>query len=140
MKFVPEEYTSDLILDYCVLIKCHIELGDADSAKSILQKGESIIRDRNISVDSPSNNQFKEVYTEFMCLKYFVTDEFNKFVEILEENLIPILKSHNKHFEIGFYYGHLGNSYLRKGEFEKSAYSLIKAKKAYKEMMAIKEE
>lgn len=140
LQFVPEEYTSDLILDYCVLIKCYIELEDFESAKEILRKGESIIKERNISVNSPSNNQFKEVYVEFMCLKYFVANDFDKFVSCLEENLVPILKNHNKHFEIGFYYGHLGNTYIRMGEFEKSAYSLVKAKKAYKELMAIKEE
>ncbi|WP_422123792.1 helix-turn-helix domain-containing protein [Planococcus sp. X10-3] len=140
LKFVPEEYTSDLILDYCVIIKCYIELEDFDAAKNYIQKGENIIIERNISVNSPSNNHFKEVYIEFMCLKFFVNQDFDQFVSCLEEKLIPILKTHNKHFEIGFYYGHLGNTYMRIGEFEKSAYSLLKAKIAYKELMAIKEE
>ncbi|MDN7241530.1 helix-turn-helix domain-containing protein [Planococcus sp. N028] len=140
LQYVPDEYTSDLILDYCVLIKCHIELKNLDAAKEILLKGYKIIKDKNISIDSPSNAHFKEVYTEFTCLNYFVNDNIEKFEEFLVDNLIPILKSHNKHFEMGFYYEHLGNSYMELGQFKQSALALTKAKQAYKDLMTINEE
>ncbi|TWT27935.1 helix-turn-helix transcriptional regulator [Planomicrobium sp. CPCC 101110] len=140
LQFIPKEYTADVLLDYCILIKCYIELNNYDAANTMLIKGQEIIKEKNLTLDTPSNSLFKEVYIEFMCLYYFVQENFADFEDFLLGKLIPILENHNKYFEIGFYYGHLGNTYIKLGEYEKSALILKEATKAYKKLMTFNEE
>lgn len=138
LKFIPAEYTSDILLNYCVLLKCHIELKDFKAAKKLLIKGHNLILEKNLSLDMPSNHIFKEAYTEFICLSHLINEEIAQFEEYFLEKLIPILSQNYKDFELGFYYGTLGNIYFEQGEFEKSAIMLNKAQQSYKNLMIIK--
>ncbi|WP_341202188.1 helix-turn-helix transcriptional regulator [Planomicrobium okeanokoites] len=140
LKYIPTEFTSDILRDFCVLIKCFIEVGDFESAKKRLNDGHSIIKEKNLSLNSPSNSQFKEIYNEFICLTHFINDEIENFENYFISHLLPILQSHNKYFEIGFYYDQLGNSYLKMEEYKKSAIMLRKSSNAYKHLLNIAEE
>ncbi|MGI2327478.1 helix-turn-helix domain-containing protein [Planococcus sp. YIM B11945] len=140
LNYTPPEYTSHILMDYCMLIKCHIEMSDMESAEDLLSKGYNILIEKNLSLDTPSNNLFKEVYIEFMSLYYYLNDDFSKFEEYIVDKLIPIFESHHKFFEIGFYYGYLGNTYNKLGHFEKSAQAFYKATQAYKKLMTFNEE
>ena len=138
LKYIPKEYTSDLLLNYCLLIICYIELDKNDEATTILEKGHRIINEKKLNLDLPSNNSFKEAYIEFMCLSYLLQNKFFEFEEYLLEKLIPFLEVNNKHYEIGFFFEHLGNNYFEQEEFEKAATIFKKSKKAYKNLMTIK--
>ena len=138
LNFIPNEYTSDLLLNYCLLIKCYIETENFEAAKSILEKGHMVINERNLNLNIPSNNSFKEVYIEFMCLSYLMHQNFSDFEDYLLQKLLPLLESNNKFYEIGFFYGHLGNNYFEQEEYEKAAIIFKKAKRAYKNQMVIK--
>lgn len=138
--YKPYEYTSDILLAYCVMIKCHIELEDYNSAKQLLYKGQSMIKEKNLSLETPSNILFKEVYVEFMSLYYFIENDIELFETQLLENLVPILRSHNRYFELGFFFSLLGNTYNRLNDFQKAAFAFKEANIAYKGLMTLNEE
>ncbi|WP_033543453.1 helix-turn-helix domain-containing protein [Planococcus sp. CAU13] len=140
LQFRPYEYTSDILLGYTIMLKCHIELNDLEKAKILIEKGYNIIKEKNLSLSSPSNDTFKEVYIEFMCLYYFVKKNYEKFEEELLEKLIPILESRFDNFEIGFYFSLLGNTYLKQNEFSKASSAFKKSAHAFKNTIKINEE
>ncbi|WP_203332374.1 helix-turn-helix domain-containing protein [Planococcus beigongshangi] len=140
LHYKPYEYISDILLCYCVMLKCYIELNDLENARKLLDKGHSIINEKNLSLSSPSNDLFKEVYTEFMSLSYLLNDEVNAFENILNENLKPIFAAQNKHFEIGFYYTLLGNTYIKRNEPLKASLALKESNEAFKKVITINEE
>ncbi|WP_240611986.1 tetratricopeptide repeat protein [Planococcus halotolerans] len=140
MQYKPYEYTSDILLGYCLMIKCYIELNKWDDAKDILEKGHAAINEKNLSLSSPSNETFKEIYIEFMCLSYFLNNEIKKFEEELLENLVPILESHNKNFELGFYLTLLGNTYIKQSDFLKATTAFKKSNQSFRNLLTIKEE
>lgn len=138
LKFIPGEYTSDLLLNYCLLIKCFIETDNYSEAQKIAEKGHNVISEKNLNLNIPSNNSFKEVYIEFMCLSYLLKGEFTEFENYLLDKLLPLLNNSKKFYEIGFFYEHLGNNYLEQKEFEKAALIYKEAKQAYKKLMLFK--
>ncbi|TWT04901.1 helix-turn-helix transcriptional regulator [Planomicrobium sp. CPCC 101079] len=138
IEYLPKEYTSDLLLSYCILIKCHLELNNLENAKALLDKGHNIIKEKNLSLETPSNTGFKEVYVEFMCLSFYIEEEIANFEEYVVEKLVPLLKANNKHYEIGFYYGYLGNTYFEQGKYKEAALMFQHSKKAYKNLLMIK--
>lgn len=137
LKYIPEEYTSDLLLNYCLLIKCHLEEDNLDAAKSLIIKGKKTIEEKNLNLNVPSNNSFKEVYIEFLCLSHLLNNDFKEFEKDLLDRLLPILETNKKYYEIGFFLGHLGNYFLQEEEFEKAAKMYNRAKEAYKKLMKI---
>ncbi|WP_244896249.1 helix-turn-helix domain-containing protein [Planomicrobium okeanokoites] len=140
LQYKPYEYTSDRLLGYCLMIKCYIELDRWEDARALLLKGRNIIAEKNLSLSSPSNDSFKEVYTEFMSLYYFMENEIEKFEEQLLEKLVPILEAQNKNFELSFYFNLLGNTYIKQNEFSKSALAFKKSVQAFKNLLTINEE
>lgn len=140
LQFKPYEYTSDILLGYCLMIKCYIELDKWEEARDLLDKGYNTIVEKNLSLSTPSNDSFKEVYIEFMCLYYFMGNEIEKFEEKLLEQLIPILESKNKNFEISFYFSLLGNTYIKQNEFTKSSIAFKRSIQAFKNLLTINEE
>lgn len=140
LQYIPNEYTSDILLAYCVMIKCYIEKENLDKALKLLEKGHAKIKEKNLSLASHSNDFFKEVYIEFMTLSYFLEGNIVEFEDQLTDKLVPILESHNKHFEIGFYFGLLGNTYIKHEEFIKASNSYKKSNTAFKKTLTIHEE
>ncbi|WP_282020982.1 helix-turn-helix domain-containing protein [Planomicrobium okeanokoites] len=140
LKYIPKEFTSDILLNYCTLIKCYLEVNDLNAVEKRLHDGHKIIKEKNLSLDTPSNNQFKEIYIEFVCLNYFINGEIESFETYFLKNLLPVLKSHNKYFEIGFYYNHLGNTYLELENYKKASFMLKNSSNAYKHLLHIAEE
>lgn len=137
LKYIPEEYTSDLLLNYCLLIKCHIEENNSEAAKLLITKGKQTIDEKNLNLNVPSNNSFKEVYIEFLCLSHLLNDNFSEYEKDVLEKLLPILETNKKYYEIGFFLGHLGNYFFKGEEFKKAAMIYSKAKEAYKKLMKI---
>ncbi|TAA73220.1 helix-turn-helix domain-containing protein [Planococcus salinarum] len=140
LQFKPYEYTSDILLGYCLMIKCYIELNNMSEAKQLLYKGYNMIKEKNLSLSTPSNDSFKAVYSEFMCLYYFMENRTEDFEKQFIESLIPVLKSQNKHFEIGFYFCLLGNTYVMENDFYKASIAFKKSNEAFKSLLTINEE
>lgn len=140
LRYKPYEYTSDILLGYCVMIKCYIELEDFENAMKILEKGHLIINEKNLSLSSPSNDFFKEVYIEFMSLSYFLNNKIEAFETQFHNMLLPILESHNKQVEIGFFFTILGNTYVKLDEFSKASFAFKKSNQAFKHLITIHEE
>src|SRR5690606_34076719 len=92
MKFIPAEYTSDLLMCFCLLIKSNIELKNFDEAQKWVSKGLTIVESKKLNLDSPTNNAFKEAYIEFMCLVYLVKEKFSEFEKLVLQKLIPSFK------------------------------------------------
>ncbi|MBX0313483.1 helix-turn-helix domain-containing protein [Planomicrobium glaciei] len=138
LSFIPPEYIADSLLSYCILIKCNIELENIEKAIQWKQKGLKLIEDKNLSMSSPTNHSFKEAYIEFLCLTHFLNDEYEEFEKLVTGHLIPLLEIDNNFFEIGYYYGHLGNVYYKLKKYEKSAFILNKAREAYKNTTIIR--
>ncbi|MFD1031244.1 helix-turn-helix domain-containing protein [Metaplanococcus flavidus] len=140
LQYKPYEYTSDILLAYSLMIKCYIELNEWEEAQNLLEKGYLIIKEKNLSLSSPSNDSFKEIYIEFMCLYYYLKDDFEKFENHLLETFIPLLEAHNKNFEIGFYLTLLGNTYIKQNKYLKASIIFKKSNNAFKNTILIKEE
>lgn len=135
MRFIPAEYTSDLLMCYCLLVKCNYELENGPDTKRWAKKGLEIIEAKNLNLDTPTNNVFKEAYIEFMALVYLVNEDYEHFERIVIQNLIPSFENNNNFYEIGYYCGHMGNVYYKLEKYEKSAKYLFKAKESFKNLM-----
>ncbi|MDN3450331.1 helix-turn-helix domain-containing protein [Planococcus sp. APC 3906] len=132
LKYIPNEYTADKLLTFCFLIISEYELGNIEKAKSWGKEGLEIIESKNLSLNSPTKDTFKEAYIEFMCLIHFLSNDYEKFEYMTLHHLFPSLENHNNFFEMGYFYNHLGNVYYEQGLFEKSASALKKSQKAYR--------
>ncbi|MGK7378676.1 helix-turn-helix domain-containing protein [Planococcus sp. 1R117A] len=138
LEFIPPEYIADMLLSYCILIKCHIELGNLEEANKWKVKGVKLIEVKKLNMDSPTNHAFKEAYIEFICLTHFLNDEYDDFESMVNTRLIPCLEIDNNFFEMGYYYGHLGNVYYKLKKYEKSAFNFNKARESYKKTTIIR--
>src|SRR5690606_2595177 len=79
LDYIHPEYSADILMGYCVLIKSNYELGNLVIAKKWLGKGFSIVENKKISIHSPTNQAFKEAYIEFMCLDRLVNKDHEGF-------------------------------------------------------------
>lgn len=140
LNFIPPEYIADTLLSYCVLIKSNIEIENRERAKDWVSKGLKIIELNKLNIDSPTNHAFKEAYLEFMCLVHFIQENVKEFEKLLLEKLIPSLQVNNNFYEIGYFYGHLGNIYFELEKYDKAAIALNNAQQAYRNLVANKKE
>lgn len=138
LNYIPSEYSADILISYCILIKCQIELNNFEEAIKWKTLGEEIIKTKNLNIDSPMNHAFKEAYIEFICLAHFLNQEYDEFEHMITNTLIPYLEKNNNFFEIGYFYGHLGNVYYNQKKYEKSAFIYNKAREAYKKTTLIR--
>ncbi|MCH4824758.1 transcriptional regulator [Planococcus halocryophilus] len=134
LKYIHPEYTADLLLSYCILIKCQYEVGNYDAAKEWLRKGMEIVENKKLNINSPTNHIFKEAYIEFICLVHLLDENFEDFEEYVLNQLIPSLEATDNYFEKGYYFGHLGKLYYDQERYKESAETLNKAKESYKKI------
>ena len=135
LSFIPPEYIADSLLSYSVVIMSDLELDDLDSAKGWGEKGVNLIKSKNLNINSPTNQAFKESYIEFMCLIHLINDDYKNFEELTLTYLIPSLEIHKNFYELGYFYSQLGNVYYKQGLFEKSAISYKDSQRAYKNLI-----
>ncbi|PKG48354.1 MULTISPECIES: tetratricopeptide repeat protein [unclassified Planococcus (in: firmicutes)] len=138
LKYIPDEYIADSISAHCVLIKSHLELGDKSKAKEIAAVGQQLVKAKELRIDSPSNDIFKDAYMEFIALTYLLDDEDDKFEEIILNKLINSFTNSNSPHDLGYYLGYLGKMYFRQGRYKESAEITEKSRDAYKEVLNIK--
>jgi len=132
LDYIHPEYPADILISYCVLIKCNYELGNHEIAKSWLKKGFDIVENKKISIHSPTNRAFKEAYIEFLCLDHLVNRNHEGFENYVLNQLVPSLESNENFFEIGYFYGHLGEVFYEQKRYKEAAEIMNKARKAYK--------
>ncbi|MDQ0429004.1 tetratricopeptide (TPR) repeat protein [Planomicrobium stackebrandtii] len=132
LKYIHPEYPADILISYCVLIKCNYELKNFNAAKEWLKKGLHIVENKKISIHSPTNKAFKEAYIEFICLDHLVNNNFDEFENYVLNQLAPSLEITENFFEMGYFLGHLGNIYYKQEKYKESAEIMNKARKAYK--------
>ncbi|AQU80080.1 helix-turn-helix domain-containing protein [Planococcus faecalis] len=132
LNYIHPEYPADILISYCVLIKCNYELQNYEAAKAWLKKGLHIVENKKISIHSPTNQAFKEAYIEFICLDYLVNKNYDEFKDLFVNQLLPSLESTENFFEMGYFLGHLGKVYYLQENFQESAKIMDKARKAYK--------
>ncbi|EGA89222.1 transcriptional activator [Planococcus donghaensis MPA1U2] len=134
LKYIHPEYTADLLLSYCILIKCQYEVGNYDAAREWLHKGMGIVENKKLNINSPTNHIFKEAYIEFICLVHLLEENFEDFEDYVLNQLIPSLEASDNYFEKGYYFGHLGKLYYEQERYKESAETLNKAKESYKKI------
>lgn len=132
LKYIHPEYTADLLLSYCILIKCQYELKNFAAAKEWIHKGQEIVENKKLNIHSPTNHVFKEAYIEFICLVHLLNEDFVKFENYVLSQLIPSLEATDNYFESGYYFGHLGQIYYGQGRYKESAEIMNKARESYK--------
>lgn len=135
LTFIPSEYIADSLLSYCIIIMSDLELGNIDSAKQWGEKGIHLINSKNLNIDSPTNQAFKESYVEFMCLIHLLNDNFKDFENMTLTYLIPSLEHHKNFYELGYFYSQLGNVYYKQALYEKSAEYYRNSQRAYKNLI-----
>ena len=140
LNFIPPEYIADTLLSYCVLIKSNIEIDNRETAKNWVSKGLKIIQLNRLNIDSPTNHAFKEAYLEFMCLVHFIQGNVEEYEQLVLDKLIPSLQVNNNYYEIGYFYGHLGNIYFELEKYDKAAIALNNARLAYRNLVTNKKE
>ncbi|HSI67102.1 MAG TPA: helix-turn-helix transcriptional regulator [Planococcus sp. (in: firmicutes)] len=138
LSYIPKEYTADILLSHCVLIKCNVELKNSSEALNWAEKGVEIIKVNKLNFDSPTNQAFKEGYLEIMALYNLIQENYIEFEELVVDKLIPSLKLNNNFYEIGYYYALLGDVYYELGEYKKSSESLKIAKQAFQNLIVNK--
>ncbi|EIM05053.1 transcriptional activator [Planococcus antarcticus DSM 14505] len=137
LNYIHPEYPADILISYCVLVKCNYELGNYEVAKEWLNKGLHIVENKKISINSPTNQAFKEAYIEFICLDHLVNDDYKEFENYVVNQLAPSLEVTENFFEMGYFLGHLGNIYYKQAKYKQSAEVMNKARKAYKNITII---
>lgn len=135
LKYIPDEYIADTISAHCVLIKCHLELGDNSKAKETAAAGQKLVQAKQLRIDSPSNAIFKDAYMEFLALTYMVNEENDKFEEIILNKLIYSFTNSNSHHDLGYYLGYLGNIYFKQERYKEAAEMMEKSRNAYREVL-----
>ena len=138
LDFIPAEYTADILLSYCLIIKCNIELDNIDEALKWQKKGLEIVATKNLNIDSPTNHAFKEAIIEFMCLAHYLNEEYEEFESLVVSTFIPSLSTHNNLYEIGYYYAMLGSIYYNQERYKESAFAHSNSRLAYKNIITIK--
>ncbi|ANU27714.1 transcriptional regulator [Planococcus versutus] len=132
LDYIHPEYPADILISYCVLIKCNYELGRIAVAKEWLRKGLDIVENKKISINSPTNKAFKEAYIEFICLDHLVNKNFVEFENFILNKLLPSLENTRNFFEMGYFLSHLADVYYQQERYKESAMYMSKAKYAYK--------
>ena len=140
LKYIHPEYTADLLLSYCILIKCEYELENYEAAKKWINKGLIIVENKKLNLNSPTNHIFKEAYIEFICLVHLLNEEYKEFENYVLNQLIPSLQATANHFESGYYFGHLGKIFYEQERYKESAQIMNKARKSYKNINILSKE
>lgn len=132
LDYIHPEYPADILISYCVLIKCNYELKNFAAAKEWLRKGLDIVENKKISIHSPTNKAFKEAYIEFICLDHLVNDNLAEFENYVLNKLLPSLENTRNFFELGYFLGHLADIFYQQERYKESAEIMNKARYAYK--------
>ncbi|MGE6370893.1 helix-turn-helix domain-containing protein [Planococcus kocurii] len=140
LKYIHPEYSADLLLSYCILIKCQYEVENFGAAKEWIRKGSELVENKKLNIDSPTNHIFKEAYIEFICLVHLLNEDYQKFGEFVLSQLIPSLEATNNYFESGYYFGHLGRIHYEQGRYKESAEIMNKARESYKNINTLSRE
>ncbi|ANU22648.1 helix-turn-helix domain-containing protein [Planococcus donghaensis] len=132
LNYIHPEYPADILISYCVIIKSNYELGNYEVAKKWLKKGLHIVENKKISINSPTNQAFKEAYIEFICLDHLVNKNYEEFENYVLHQLLPSLVATENFFEMGYFLEHLGDVYYQQKKYKQSAEILTEARKAYR--------
>lgn len=133
---IPPEYTSDLLAAYILLTKSYLELKDLNQSQTWIAKGREIMDSSNFDPTSLSNLHFREAYYEFIALDSLVTKKYSTFEDTVNNLLYPILENKNNFFEIGYYFGLLGNVYYEMEEYKKSAKAYKKSRESFQNVIS----
>ncbi|AQQ53965.1 transcriptional regulator [Planococcus lenghuensis] len=132
LNYIPDEYIADKLAAYCLLVKCCFEKQDYIGLQKWMKTGNNLVIDNNIDLNSPTNQKFSEAYYEFRCLQNLYEENYTAFEKDALKSLIPVLETDKNFHDLAYYYGHLGNVYLKLGKFKKSAIMLSEAQEALK--------
>ncbi|UJF25997.1 helix-turn-helix transcriptional regulator [Planococcus sp. 107-1] len=138
LEFVPAEYTADILLSYCLIIKCNIELKNIEEAVRWQIKGKKIVVEKHLNLDLPTNHAFKEAIMEFFCLSHYLNNEYDQFESLVVNTFLPSLSVNDNFYEIGYYYGLLGNLYYNQERYKDSSFAFNNSRLAYKNLITIK--
>ncbi|CEG22201.1 Transcriptional activator NprA [Planococcus massiliensis] len=138
LEFVPAEYTADILLSYCLIIKCNIELENIEEALKWQMKGEEIVVEKHLNLNLPTNHAFKEAIMEFFCLSHYLNGEYDQFESLVVNTFLPSLSVNDNFYEIGYYYGLLGNLYYNQERYKDSSFAFNNSRLAYKNLITIK--
>lgn len=138
LEFVPAEYTADILLSYCLIIKCNIELENIEEALKWQKKGHDIVVSKHLNLDLPTNHAFKEAIIEFFCLSHYLNNEYKEFESMVVDIFLPSLSVNDNFYEIGYYYGLLGNLYYNQERYKDSSFAFNNSRLAYKNLITIK--
>lgn len=137
LKYIPDEYLTDCVSTYCLLIRSYLEINDKVKAKEAIKAGAVKIKAKDIGLDSPANSSFRNVYMEFIALTYLIDGNETEFENILFKELLKTFEDSNSFHDLGYYYGYLGKIFFKQSRYKESAIMLEKSKDAYKAVLNI---
>src|SRR5690606_11186936 len=123
---------------YCLIIKCNIELKNIEEAVRWQIKGKKIVVEKHLNLDLPTNHAFKEAIMEFFCLSHYLNGEYDQFESLVVNTFLPSLSVNDNFYEIGYYYGLLGNLYYNQERYKDSSFAFNNSRLAYKNLITIK--
>lgn len=114
LEYIPNDYTTDRLLSYTMLMKAHIGNKQKETARGVLQAAETFI-----ASDPVKSYGFDDALEEYEVIKLYLLEMWADFEIELTQKVIPMLRESSLEMDLSYYYSLLVECYMETGNYER---------------------